>query len=658
MIDADGDPVYLSASAGTITDDGNGVWSWSYDTSDGPANSQIITVSASDGNGGISEATFDLVVNNVAPTATFNAPPAVNEGDDIQLSLTGSYDPSSVDTAAGFQFAFDCGDGLGYGAWTSSNTGTCPTSGDGTRTVRGKTKDKDEGEAIYSAQIPVQDLAPLAAFTWNPAPQEEGFGVQFTDASTSYPDEIVSWLWDFGGQATSDEQHSGFTFMDNDEYQVCLTVTDDDGTQDTTCDQVIILDRTPTAAFAWSPEPQDEGSPVQFTDLSTSYPDGLVAWAWDFGDLDTSTDRHPAHSYLDDDVYTVCLTATDDDGSPDHVCHAVTINNIDPTVTLTGPISSDEGDTKSYIYTVSDPGTDTFELFNTGCGTSGELTNATFDSDTGSGSFDCTFLDGPATSDVSVTVNDDDGGIGTGSLEVIVNNIPPTINSITAPIDPLNVNDQPVTVEVAFSDPGTADTHEVTWDWADYTSDTHDGANSPAAQEHTYTEAGVYPVTVTVTDDDGGSDTVTYKFIVIYDPDDGFVTGGGWIWSEPGWCHLDDQCAEAEGKANFGFVSKYKKGAFVPTGNTEFNFKAGSLNYHSDSYDWLVVTGSDYAKFKGAGTINGEGDFKFMVWAGDGDPDTFRIRIWVEDELGNETDIYDNGFGEPIGGGNIVVHTR
>jgi hypothetical protein len=47
-----------------------------------------------------------------------------------------------------------------------------------------------------------------------------------------------------------------------------------------------------------------------------------------------------------------------------------------------------------------------------------------------------------------------------------------------------------------------------------------------------------------------------------------------------------------------------------------------------------------------------------MVWAGDGDPDTFRIRIWVEDELGNETDIYDNGFGEPIGGGNIVVHTR
>jgi hypothetical protein len=39
------------------------------------------------------------------------------------------------------------------------------------------------------------------------------------------------------------------------------------------------------------------------------------------------------------------------------------------------------------------------------------------------------------------------------------------------------------------------------------------------------------------------------------------VTGGGWIFSEAGWCQLDDICAGAEGKANFGFVSKYKKGA-------------------------------------------------------------------------------------------------
>jgi hypothetical protein len=117
---------------------------------------------------------------------------------------------------------------------------------------------------------------------------------------------------------------------------------------------------------------------------------------------------------------------------------------------------------------------------------------------------------------------------------------------------------------------------------------------------------------------------------------------------------------QAHGKANFGFVSKYKKGASVPTGNTEFNFKAGDLNFHSDEYDFLVVNqGGTNAQYKGKGTINGAGAYKFMLWAKDLDPggaDTFRIRIWEEDEFGVETDIYGNGFDQAIGGGNIKVH--
>jgi len=108
-----------------------------------------------------------------------------------------------------------------------------------------------------------------------------------------------------------------------------------------------------------------------------------------------------------------------------------------------------------------------------------------------------------------------------------------------------------------------------------------------------------------------------------------------------------------EGKATFGFVSKYKKGASVPEGNTEFQFKDGNLNFHSTSYDWLVVTGSNYAKFKGAGTINGQGDYKFQIWAGDNDPDTFRIKIW---DANTEVVVYDNGMDQAIGGGSIVVH--
>jgi hypothetical protein len=83
------------------------------------------------------------------------------------------------------------------------------------------------------------------------------------------------------------------------------------------------------------------------------------------------------------------------------------------------------------------------------------------------------------------------------------------------------------------------------------------------------------------------------------------------------------------------------------------------LNFHSNVYQWLVVTGGDTAKFKGTGTINGAGVFNFQIWAFDGDKtntfDTFRLRIW-EEVAGVETDVYDNGSAQAIGGGKIQVH--
>ena len=182
-------------------------------------------------------------------------------------------------------------------------------------------------------------------------------------------------------------------------------------------------------------------------------------------------------------------------------------------------------------------------------------------------------------------------------------------------------------------------------------------SNSETISMNIYSVSGPGVLTVCVrgTDEAGNISDEECIYLPVYDPSAGFVTGGGWIDSPEGAYVVDPS---ATGKANFGFVAKYKKGATVPDGNTEFQFKAADLKFHSSEYEWLVVTGSNYAKFKGSGTINGAGSYKFQIWAGDDDTDTFRIKIWEEDAGGNETVTYDNGFDQAIGGGNIVIHKK
>jgi hypothetical protein len=149
----------------------------------------------------------------------------------------------------------------------------------------------------------------------------------------------------------------------------------------------------------------------------------------------------------------------------------------------------------------------------------------------------------------------------------------------------------------------------------------------------------------------GNTDTAFYEFIVVYDPNGGFVTGGGWIDSPVGAYTADPTLT---GKATFGFVAKYKKGANVPDGNTQFQFHAVGFNFQSISYDWLVVAGTK-AQFKGIGTVNGQGVYKFLLTADDGNPDKFRIKIWYEDATGEHV-VYDNVMSQPLGGGSITIH--
>lgn len=247
----------------------------------------------------------------------------------------------------------------------------------------------------------------------------------------------------------------------------------------------------------------------------------------------------------------------------------------------------------------------------------------------------------------------------------------PLVTAVSGPIDPVNSSTGAVTVSGAFSDADDDDLHNATWDWGDgsaLTAGVVNQASNTVAGAHLYANAGVYKVMLTVVDNFGASDADVYEFIVIYNPDSGFVTGGGWIDSPAGACQFETCTIDTTGKANFGFNAKYQKGAYVPAGNTQFQFKAGDLKFQSSSYEWLVVAGAN-AKFKGEGAINGGGNFGFMLTAtdsginGGGNIDTFRIKIWNQEN--GDAIVYDNQMGADddandgtvLGGGSIVIHS-
>lgn len=119
---------------------------------------------------------------------------------------------------------------------------------------------------------------------------------------------------------------------------------------------------------------------------------------------------------------------------------------------------------------------------------------------------------------VTVQVTDDDGDRGTGETTITVVNAIPTIESLSGTAtftQPASESDA-VTISGDFSDLGSLDTHTATINWGD-------GTNSPATiiqadgtftADHDYGSAGVYEITVTLSDDDSGTAVATTTAVV------------------------------------------------------------------------------------------------------------------------------------------------
>jgi len=180
----------------------------------------------------------------------------------------------------------------------------------------------------------------------------------------------------------------------------------------------------------------------------------LVAWAAAAGSF--------SHSYADGAATpTITVSATDEDGTHTLGSKTITVNNVTPTIALTGNASVDEG--ASYTLTlgaVSDPGTDTVSSYIVHWG------DGSSDTYGSSGNVTHTYADGAATPTITVDLVDEDGThLAAGSLAVSVLDVSPTI-AVSGAANA--VEDTAYTLNLgAVSDPGADTISQWHINWGD-----------------------------------------------------------------------------------------------------------------------------------------------------------------------------------------------
>lgn len=186
-------------------------------------------------------------------------------------------------------------------------------------------------------------------------------------------------------------------------------------------------------AHAGGPYAAEEGSAVRFDGSRSSDPDDdALTFTWDFGDGSTGSGAMPSHGYADDGSYTVILRVSDGALEEMEIASAE-IANVPPAV---GSISeatilADESFTTAGSFT--DPGADAW--------------SATVDYGDGSGvaalpllgkTFGLVHVYVAAGSFVvTVTVADDDGGIGVGQATVVVQSPTEATETLANAVDEL-----------------------------------------------------------------------------------------------------------------------------------------------------------------------------------------------------------------------------
>ncbi len=149
------------------------------------------------------------------------------------------------------------------------------------------------------------------------------FSFEIDDLTVSFEDEsdgAEEWSWAIGDTPFSDDQNPEYTFDDNDLVTICLTVTNDCGSNQI-CQEITPSCPEISAELSYDNAGNDFSFEVDAEGQIDSY-------SWDFGDGNTDDGASVEHTYESNGDFEVCVSVIDACGESVEECTTVNVSGV------------------------------------------------------------------------------------------------------------------------------------------------------------------------------------------------------------------------------------------------------------------------------------------------------------------------------------------
>ena len=267
------------------------------------------------GNTGSDTETIIVTSANGAPSVVMTASSTSGEAPAFVAFTAVAVDPDNDPVT----YSWDFGDGE-----TSNLQNPTHTFEEvGTYTVTVTATDNHGNEGQDSMQFVAFDAnhAPTVIITAIPTNGEAPLTVVFNAVGVDPDGDTLTYSWDFGNGDTAETQTTVYTFENEGTYNVVVTATDSNGNTGTDSVVITVSDEhddtniPPTAIASANPLSGDALLVVSFVGIGIDVDGTIVSYHWNFRDGSTSNQQNPVHTFVNQGIYEVVLTVTDDDGA-------------------------------------------------------------------------------------------------------------------------------------------------------------------------------------------------------------------------------------------------------------------------------------------------------------------------------------------------------